>query len=86
MRSSLGCNGIQFLDCDVSINLVISRIYKEGLTERAIILCKLNKSLLESSTSMYIGKKVCIPLRTFVFNKPVGPKKCEKIVCLLCDF
>ena len=24
-----------------------SRIYKEGLTERAIILCKLNKSLLE---------------------------------------
>ena len=35
------------------------RIYKEGLTERAIILCKLNKSLLESSKS--IGKKVCIP-------------------------
>ena len=25
------------------------RIYKEGLTERAIILCKLNKSLLEGS-------------------------------------
>ena len=36
-----------------------ARIYKEGLTERAIILCKLNKSLLESSTS--VGKQVCIP-------------------------
>ena len=32
------------------------RIEKEGLTEKTIILCKLNKSLLES----YIGKKVCI--------------------------
>ena len=31
---------------------IISRIEKEGLTERAIILCKLNKSLLESSTSV----------------------------------
>ena len=41
------------------------RIEKEGLTERAIILCKLNNSLLESSVSVgihlvYIGKKVCI--------------------------
>ena len=35
---------------------------------------------------VYIGKKVCIPLRIFVFNKPVGPIKCEKMVCLLCDF
>ena len=30
------------------------RIEKEGLTERAIILCKLNKSLLESSLSVGI--------------------------------
>ena len=62
-------------------------IYKEGLTERVIILCKLNKSLLERSKSVgIIGKKVCIPLRTFVFNKPVGPIKCEFFFCLLCDF
>ena len=35
------------------------RIKKEGLTERAIILCKLNKSLLESFISVGIrrGKK-----------------------------
>ena len=32
-----------------------ARIEKEGLTERAIILCKFNKSLLESSIS--VGKK-----------------------------
>ena len=44
------------------------RIYKEGLTERAIILCKLNKSLLESSksvgihrqNSLYSLKNLCI--------------------------
>ena len=30
------------------------RIEKEGLTEKAIILCKLNKSLLESSLSVGI--------------------------------
>ena len=34
-----------------------SRIYKEGLTERAIILCKLNKSLLESSKSVGIHSR-----------------------------
>ena len=44
------------------------RIYKEGLTERVFILCKLNKSLLESSTSdgihrqksLYSLKDLCI--------------------------
>ena len=60
------------------------RVYKEGLTERAIILYKLNKSLLESSTSVGIHKQKSF--YSFVFNKPVGPKKCEKMVCLLCDF
>ena len=35
---------------------------------------------------VYTGKKVCIPQRTFVFNKPVGPKNVKKKVCLLCDF
>ena len=35
---------------------------------------------------VYVGKKVCIPQRTFVFNKPVGPIKCEKMFCILCDF
>ena len=39
-----------------------ARIEKEGLTERAIKLCKLNKSLLESSISVGIHRqKVCIP-------------------------
>ena len=33
------------------------RIEKEGLTERAIILCKLNKSLLESSKSVGIHRQ-----------------------------
>ena len=33
------------------------RIYKEGWTERAIILCKLNKSLLESSLSAGIHRQ-----------------------------
>ena len=33
----------------VSANWFTARIYKEGWTERAIILCKLNKSLLKSS-------------------------------------
>ena len=38
------------------------RIEKEGLTEIAIILCKLNKSLLESSISVGIHRqKICIP-------------------------
>ena len=56
-----------------------SRIEKEGLTERAIMLCKLNKSQLESSISVGIHKqKVCIPERTFVFNKLVGPKNVKK--------
>ena len=34
-----------------------SRIYKEGLTERDIILCKLNRSLLESSLSVGIHRQ-----------------------------
>ena len=34
-----------------------ARIYKEGLTESAILLCKLNKSLLESSTSVGIHRQ-----------------------------
>ena len=34
-----------------------SRIEKEGLTERANILCKLNKSLLESSISVGIHRQ-----------------------------
>ena len=34
-----------------------ARIYKEGLTERAIILCKLNKSLLEKSMSVGIHRQ-----------------------------
>ena len=46
----------------------VPRIYKEGWTERAIILCKLNKSLLESSISvgiirqksLYSLKNLCI--------------------------
>ena len=33
------------------------RIYKEGWTERAIMLCKLNKSLLESSKSVGIHRQ-----------------------------
>ena len=52
----------------------MARIGKEGLTERAIILYKLNKSLLESSTSVGIHKQKSF--YSFVFNKPVGPKKC----------
>ena len=49
------------------------RIYKEGWTERAIILCELNKSLLESSKSVGIHRqKSFYSYRTFVFNKPVG--------------
>ena len=39
--------------------LVHTRIYKEGLTERAIILCKLNKSLLENSISVGIHRQKC---------------------------
>ena len=38
----------------VEASYLVARIYKEGLTERATILCKLNKSLLESSTSVGI--------------------------------
>ena len=39
-----------------------ARIEEEGLMERAIILCKLNKSLLESSISVGIHRqKVCMP-------------------------
>ena len=45
-----------------------SRIYKEGLTKRPIILCKLKNSLSESSTSvgihtqtiLYSLKNLCI--------------------------
>ena len=45
-----------------------ARIEKEGLTERAIMLCKLNKSLLESSIlvgihrqkSLYYLMNLCI--------------------------
>ena len=33
------------------------RIEKEGLTERAIILCNLNKSLLENSMSVGIHRQ-----------------------------
>ena len=44
------------------IDYLKPRIFKEGLTERAIIPCKLNNSLLESSTSVGIhSQKVCIP-------------------------
>ena len=41
----------------VCCGLFLSRIEKEGLTERAIILCKLNKSLLESSISVGIHRQ-----------------------------
>ena len=34
-----------------------ARIEKDGLTERAIMLCKLNKSLLESSKSVGIHRQ-----------------------------
>ena len=34
-----------------------ARIYKEGWTERAKILCKLDKSLLESSKSVGIDRQ-----------------------------
>ena len=37
--------------------LLEARIEKEGLTERAIILCKLNKRLLESSISVGIHRQ-----------------------------
>ena len=37
-----------------TIHVTYPRIEKEGLRERAIILCKLNKNLLESSTSVDI--------------------------------
>ena len=47
-----------------SAGWIRSRIEKEGLTERAIILCKLNKSLLESSISVGIHRK-----KEFVFLK-----------------
>ena len=55
------------------------RIYKEGQTERAIILCKLIKSLFES---WYTQAKKFVFLKEplYVFNKPVGPIKCEKNV------
>ena len=63
------------------------RIYKEGKTERAIILCKPNKSLLESSKSVGIHRKKSLySLKNFVFNKPVGPLKCEENVLFLYDF
>ena len=44
-------NKMSVLWQDVHVQ-VIARIEKEGLTERAIILCKLNKSLIESSISV----------------------------------
>ena len=48
--------------------------------ERAIILCKLKKSLLESSKSVgMLRQKSLYSLKNFVFNKPVGPIKCEKM-------
>ena len=55
-------------------------IEKEGLTERAILLCKLNKSLLESSISVGIHRqKSLYYLIVFVSNKPVGPKVVKKL-------
>ena len=45
------------------MKLLDTRIYKEGLTERAIILCKLNKSLLE---------------RTFELKKFGRNPKCDR--------
>ena len=53
---------------DFTYYLEFSRIYKGGWTERAFILCKLNKSQLESSKSvgihrqksLYFLKNLCI--------------------------
>ena len=39
------------------IRYVCSRIEKEGLTESVIMLCKLNKSMLESSISVGIHRQ-----------------------------
>ena len=56
--------GIKHLVFDLGPNLrrvyrfrYIPRIENEGLTERAIILCKLNKSLLENSKSLGIHRQ-----------------------------
>jgi hypothetical protein len=45
------------LEIQNSIHNIIPRIEKEGLMERAIILCKLNKSLLKSSISVGIHRQ-----------------------------
>ena len=42
---------------DFTYYLEFSRIYKGGWTERAFILCKLNKSQLESSKSVVIHRQ-----------------------------
>ena len=58
----------------------VSRIYKKGLMDRAIILCKLNKSLLESSTSVGIHRQNRQNRqKPFVFNKPVGTNNVKKL-------
>ena len=58
------------------------RIYEKGWTERAIILCKLHKSLLESSKSVGIHRQKSF----YSLKNLLGPIKCEKMFCLLCDF
>ena len=35
---------------------------------------------------VYIGKKFVFLKEPLYFNKPLGPIKCEKMFCLLCDF
>ena len=60
------------------------RIYKEEQTERAILLCKLNKSMLESSISVgiqytQVKKFVFLKEPLYIFNKPLGPKNVKKL-------
>ena len=55
----LGTSWRAWIVGDVNLTIACSgaRIYKEGLTERAIMLCKLNKSRLVSSTSVGIHRQ-----------------------------
>ena len=50
-------------------------IRKDRQKELLLILCKLNKGLLESSKAVGLHKQ-----------KTVGLIECEKMFCLLCDF
>ena len=68
-------NSIQFLGSKshkvgktVLSNVSQTRIEREGLTERAIILCKLNKSLLESSISAGIHRQKSLYI---LLNEPL---------------